>query len=37
MERPTDTLETLGVHMPTVVAEKPDLRVVEFIADSQRP
>ena len=36
-ERPTDTLETLGVHGPTVVAEKPDLRVVEFITDCRQP
>ena len=36
-ERPTDTLETLGVHGPTVVAAKPDLRVVEFITDCWQP
>ena len=36
-ERPTDTLETLGVHGPTVVAAKPVLRVVEFITDCRQP
>ena len=36
MERPTDTLETLGVHGPTVVAAKPVLRVVEFITDCRQ-
>ena len=30
-EGPIDTLETLGVHGPTVVAEKPDLRVVVLL------
>ena len=28
---PIDTLETLGVHGPTVVAEKPDLTVVMLL------
>ena len=35
-ERPTDTLETLGVHMPTVVAEKSDLRVVGLCETDKR-
>ena len=30
-EGPIDTLETLRVHGPTVVAEKPDLRVVMLL------
>ena len=30
-EGPIDTLETLGVYGPTVVAEKPDLRVVMLL------
>ena len=36
-ERHTDTLEILGVHGPTVVAAKPDLRMVEFITDCWQP
>ena len=36
MERPTDTLETLRVHMPTVVAETLDLGVVGLCITDKR-
>ena len=36
MERPTDTLETLSVHMPTVVAETLDLGVVGLCITDKR-
>ena len=35
-ERPTDTLETLRVHMPTVVAEKLDLAIVGLCLTDKR-
>ena len=36
MDRPTDTLETLSVHMPTEVAETLDLGVVGLCTTDKR-